>query len=98
MFCCACNGTCNHVGPHSYCAPHGGSPYSQTLIRADATLVISPEPQESFRGLAEHLMSVLAFLRNDFEGLAGDEPTDDQLLLLNYSEYAILRARRELYG
>lgn len=25
MFCCACNGTCSHVGPHSYCAAHGGS-------------------------------------------------------------------------
>lgn len=22
--CCACNGTCCHVGPHSYCERHGG--------------------------------------------------------------------------
>lgn len=28
--CCACNGMCNHVGPHSYCVNHGGiyTPYS----------------------------------------------------------------------
>lgn len=25
MNCCACNGTCNHTGPHSYCSAHGGS-------------------------------------------------------------------------
>ena len=23
MFCCICNGTCNHIGPHSYCEFHG---------------------------------------------------------------------------
>lgn len=22
-FCCACSGSCAHVGPHSYCAQHG---------------------------------------------------------------------------
>lgn len=27
MGCCACAGTCNHVGNHSYCAAHGGSGY-----------------------------------------------------------------------
>ena len=25
--CCVCNGSCNHVGPHSYCVAHGGSVY-----------------------------------------------------------------------
>jgi hypothetical protein len=24
MNCCICNGTCNHVGPHSFCVAHGG--------------------------------------------------------------------------
>jgi hypothetical protein len=24
MFCCACAGVCNHIGPHSYCSAHGG--------------------------------------------------------------------------
>lgn len=23
--CCACNGSCNHVGQHFYCATHGGA-------------------------------------------------------------------------
>lgn len=27
-YCCACNGTCNHVGPHHYCEHH--SPKNQT--------------------------------------------------------------------
>lgn len=22
MFCCQCNGSCMHVGPHSYCVAH----------------------------------------------------------------------------
>lgn len=22
--CCQCDGSCNHIGPHSYCAAHGG--------------------------------------------------------------------------
>lgn len=26
MWCCACNGSCNHVGNHSYCEAHGGKP------------------------------------------------------------------------
>lgn len=25
MACCVCNGACNHIGAHSYCAAHGGS-------------------------------------------------------------------------
>jgi hypothetical protein len=24
MGCCVCAGSCNHVGPHGYCAAHGG--------------------------------------------------------------------------
>lgn len=29
MMCCICNGTCNHVGPHSYCSAHGGGLFNQ---------------------------------------------------------------------
>jgi len=25
MICCVCNGSCCHVGPHSYCAEHGAA-------------------------------------------------------------------------
>jgi len=24
MFCCTCAGSCNHIGPHSFCPAHGG--------------------------------------------------------------------------
>lgn len=25
MFCCACAGSCNHIGNHSFCVAHGGA-------------------------------------------------------------------------
>jgi len=33
MFCCICEGTCNHTGPHTYCERHNpGSPAPYTPV------------------------------------------------------------------
>lgn len=37
MGCCVCAGTCNHVGPHSYCAAHGGSMYWPPIVPSPNT-------------------------------------------------------------
>ncbi len=49
MFCCACAGTCNHVGNHSYCAAHGGSGYSHPVVVGTGTVTyITPPCQHDF--------------------------------------------------
>lgn len=37
MSCCACNGSCCHVGPHSYCFSHGGTAAYNPVIAAPNT-------------------------------------------------------------
>lgn len=33
--CCACDGSCNHIGPHAYCPAHGGqTTYGRTFTTA----------------------------------------------------------------
>ena len=32
MFCCVCNGSCCHIGPHSYCDAHRGQGYPLATI------------------------------------------------------------------
>jgi len=31
-YCCACNGSCNHVGPHHYCEYHKQPPMPTPII------------------------------------------------------------------
>lgn len=45
MFCCACAGSCNHVGPHSFCAAHGGPGHATNLywpVHATSGTTVAP--------------------------------------------------------
>ncbi len=46
--CCVCNGSCNHVGPHSYCVAHGGSVFYPSLPTAVPTFCAPLPPQPAF--------------------------------------------------
>lgn len=37
MFCCACAGTCNHVGNHSFCEAHGGTRYVAPIVTTNTS-------------------------------------------------------------
>lgn len=49
MFCCACAGSCNHVGNHSYCVAHGGvnTPVVTTVTANTILLPLLPWQDET---------------------------------------------------
>ncbi len=44
MFCCACAGSCNHVGNHSFCQAHGGTASTSFITFKDNTTWTLPGP------------------------------------------------------
>lgn len=41
MFCCACAGSCNHVGNHSFCEAHGGTYTLAPAVRTTSNISYS---------------------------------------------------------
>lgn len=61
MFCCACSGSCNHVGAHSFCEAHGGprmatafstSTTAATYVLAEVESTTERDHKEVMRALA----------------------------------------------
>lgn len=45
--CCACDGSCNHVGPHSFCPAHGGQPAaSPSVVTSTSNVMLLSAPME----------------------------------------------------
>ena len=42
--CCACDGSCNHVGQHAYCPAHGGSAEPVWTFTSTNTMQTLPIP------------------------------------------------------
>lgn len=68
MGCCVCAGSCNHVGPHAYCAAHGGNNYGlfPTTTVTTQTLVEDGEV-ERLRQLVKTKDEIIAALRRQLE-------------------------------
>lgn len=67
MSCCQCNGTCMHVGPHSYCAAHGGT-YVPTFISSGTWFPTTPAPRLSDDDVERVALAVVEIL-NDRKAL-----------------------------
>jgi hypothetical protein len=68
--CCACSGSCNHVGPHSYCAAHGGLALAPVVDAGTGTSFVfvpsAPSDEPSADELARELaFAVTAWLASD---------------------------------
>lgn len=66
MGCCVCAGSCNHVGPHSYCAAHGGNYLPMTTTVTTQTLVEDEEVMR-LRQLVKTKDEIIASLRRQLE-------------------------------
>jgi hypothetical protein len=61
MGCCACAGSCNHVGNHAYCVAHGGSGDPVwTVVSSGTNFPLAPVTEERIRQIIREEFAVVA--------------------------------------
>ena len=73
MRCCICDGTCNHVGPHSYCGAHWPSNTPRPIYHFLTTTNIS-------KGIGESLDSIEGKDVHNLDALDGLTVVEDESL------------------